>query len=207
MGEWALLLIDIQRDFFDEVVGHFPHYGEHVAHLLRFCREIAMPVVHFRAEFAPDMSDWMLRYRHKGTIPCIAGTPGAQVMDFARPLVEELALVKKRFSAFYGTDLDHLLRTQGIETLVIGGLVTSVCVALTAADAYQRDYAPLIIRECVADEPSRHEAWLEYLDDFIGDVVGLQRFLANAARWRAEDNAKPANASYDFARLKEETME
>jgi len=204
MGEWALLLVDIQQDFFDEIVGHFPHYGEHVARLLHFCREIAMPVVHVRAEFQPDMSDWMIRYRRKGTIPCIAGTPGAQVMDFARPSQKEPALVKKRFSAFHGTDLDHLLRTQEIETLVIGGLVTSVCVALTAADAYQRDYAPLIIRECVADEPPRHQAWLEYLDGFIGEVMSLEHFLAHAARWRAEDAVRPSDTLYDFARFRKQ---
>ena len=161
-----------------------------------------MPVVHVRVEFAPDMSDWMIRYRRKGSIPCLAGTPGAQVMDFAQPLDGELSLVKNRFSAFCRTELDGLLHARGIETLVIAGLVTSVCVALTAADAYQRDYAPLIIRECVADEPPRHQAWLEYLDGFIGDVIGLERFMAHAARWHAEDSVSPAGALYDFARFK-----
>ena len=121
MGEWALLLIDIQCDFCDEVSSHFPAYGEQVARLLSFARLARWPaIIHVRAEFSPDQSDWMLRYRQKGNIPCVAGTPGAEVMDFARALPGETTLVKKRFSAFCRTNLESLLRARGVETVVMG---------------------------------------------------------------------------------------
>jgi nicotinamidase-related amidase len=203
MGEWALLLIDIQRDFYDEVSDHFPAYGEQVARLLSFARLARWPlIIHVRAEFSPDQSDWMLRYWQKGTIPCLAGTPGAQVTDFARPHPGETTLVKKRFSAFCRTSLESLLRARGVETVVMAGLVTSVCVGLSAADAYQRDFATLLVRDAVADEPNLHERALAQLDGFIADVVTLDDLLAHAEKWRAQDRLRAAGAPYDFARFR-----
>jgi len=76
-GEFALLLIDAQGDFWTErVVESFPHFPENIARLLTLCRSEGIEIVHLRASFKPDMSDWMLRYKLLGRIPCIEGAAG-----------------------------------------------------------------------------------------------------------------------------------
>jgi nicotinamidase-related amidase len=58
--QFALLLIDVQRDFWPEQMAEcFPHFPANVARLLKLCRAEGIEVVHLRADFKPDMSDWM----------------------------------------------------------------------------------------------------------------------------------------------------
>ena len=82
--QFALLLIDVQRDFWPEnMESSFPHFPDNITRLLTLCREEGLEVLHLRACFKPDMSDWMLKYRLRGAIPCIEGTPGVETLPFA----------------------------------------------------------------------------------------------------------------------------
>jgi nicotinamidase-related amidase len=93
-----------------------------------------------------------LRY----TIP---GTPGHEfARDFA-PLENELVVRKYRSSGFWGTNLDMLLRSNGIKTVVVGGCTTEGCVESTARDAMFNDFYVVIAEDCVAsDDRAQHEA-------------------------------------------------
>jgi maleamate amidohydrolase len=88
-------------------------------------------------------------------------------------------LVKKRYSAFYGTDLDARLSKSRPEVLVIVGVNTHACVRTTAIDAYQRDYDVIVAGECVAScDPEHHDVTLRYLDGNIARVLPTAEVIA-----------------------------
>ena len=71
---------------------------------------------------------------------CLEGSPESEVHDEIAPLPHEKQILKHRYSAFYNTDLETVLRCLKIEDLVIGGIMTNMCCESTARDAYYRDY-------------------------------------------------------------------
>ena len=93
-GQFALLLIDAQQDFWGEKVAEsFPQLPENIANLLDLCRTHGVEIVHLRASFKPDMSDWMLKYKLSGSIPCVQGTPGIETLPFALEEPGEAVLI------------------------------------------------------------------------------------------------------------------
>ncbi len=157
----ALILVDIQKDFWDPMSGDpaFKAFPENVAKLLSLSRERGYRIIHVRSVFQPDRSDWMLFYRPegRGQTPCISGTEGVEFTEFAEPLNGEKIVEKQTFDAFIGTDLDNHLQSQGIKTVLVAGLETSVCVLFTANSAYLRNYLPLVVSDVCADKVERHE--------------------------------------------------
>jgi nicotinamidase-related amidase len=149
-GHTALLVIDVQREYFDP---DGPAFVEHAAdvlgninRLIDGFREHSLPVVFIKhmnradgsdagrmADFGdPDEADSFV----EGT-PRVEFVPGLHVAS-GDPLV-----VKRRYSAFRGTDLEAILHTAGVRAVVICGLMTSFCCETTARDAHGRDYEVL----------------------------------------------------------------
>lgn len=177
----ALLLIDMQQDFV-AAGGAFASLGidlsmyagmrPRLAGLLTAARRHGVPVVHVQNAALPGrMSDspaqirFNLRMhqaaRREGpplsyTVP---GTPGHEFVPELRPLPGELVVPKYRSSAFWGTNLDLLLRSNQIETVIVGGCTTEGCVESTARDALFSDHYVVIAEDCVAsDDPAQHAA-------------------------------------------------
>ena len=71
---------------------------------------------------------------------CVQGTPESKIYKDIAPLEKEKVITKHRYSAFYNTDLETILRCLGIEDLVISGVLTNMCCESTTRDAYYRDY-------------------------------------------------------------------
>jgi nicotinamidase-related amidase len=91
----------------------------------------------------------------------VEGTPGHDFVEELTPRAGELVVRKYRSSAFWGTDLELLLRSNGIKTVVIGGCTTEGCVESTARDAMFNDLYVVIAVDCVAsDDREQHEASL-----------------------------------------------
>src|SRR5690606_25767551 len=87
----------------------------------------------------------------------------------------ELVITKQYASAFFGTSLASALRVQGVDTLVIAGVSTSGCIRVTAVDALQHGFVPLVVREAVGDRaPEPHEANLYDIQAKYGEVVSLE---------------------------------
>ncbi len=134
-GRYALVLVDLQNDFWSEAAAATaPDLPHRVAALLAFARAEGLTVVHVRARFRPDGRDWMARYRLRNWIPCIDGTPGVETLPFAVEHPGEPVVIKQSFDGFLGTDLDEVLARRGIRGLLIAGLITSTCVLFTAVD-------------------------------------------------------------------------
>jgi nicotinamidase-related amidase len=177
----ALIMIDMQRDFI-EPDGLFASLGidlsmyaesrPRLASLLAAARRAGTIVIHLQNTALPDrMSDSPAQIRfnlrmHKDarrnqpplryTIP---GTPGHQFAPEFMPLESELVVRKYRSSGFWGTNLDMLLRSNGIKTVVVGGCTTEGCVESTARDAMFNDFYVVIAEDCVAsDDRAQHQA-------------------------------------------------
>ena len=179
----ALLLIDMQRDFI-ESDGVFGQLGidlsmyaasrPRLEALLATARRNGILVVHVQNTALPGrMSDspaqihFNLRMHEsaRGDGPplryTIPGTDGHRFADGFEPIGEELVVRKYRSSGFWGTNLNMLLRSNGIDTVVVGGCTTEGCVESTARDAMFSDYYVVIAEDAVAsDDPIQHEASL-----------------------------------------------
>ena len=177
----ALVLIDIQKDFWEPMSGDqtFKAFPENVARLLSISREKGYNIIHIRSVFQPDRSDWMLFYRPegRGQIPCISGTGGTEFTEFAKPMGAEKVIEKQTFDSFIGTDLEEHLQSRGIKAVLIAGLETSVCVLFTANSAYQRKYLPLVVSDACADTGNRHENALEMYGDLSFKTITTSRLI------------------------------
>ncbi|HHX59095.1 MAG TPA: cysteine hydrolase, partial [Candidatus Moranbacteria bacterium] len=103
---------------------------------------------------------------------CLEGDPGGEVIDELSPLPEERIVYKRRYSAFFGTELDLTLREFGVSDLELTGVVTNICVLYTAADARMRNYRVAVNAAAVAgiDEQS-HRFALQEMDKTLGVTV------------------------------------
>src|SRR5215510_15128875 len=200
----ALIVIDMQRDFI-EPDGLFASLGidlsmyaesrPRLASLLAAARRGGTMVIHLQNTALPDrMSDSPAQIRfnlrmHKDarrnqpplryTIP---GTPGhAFAREFA-PLETEPVVRKYRSSGFWGTNLDMILRSNGIKTVVVGGCTTEGCVESTARDAMFADHYVVIADDCVgSDDKEQHDASMLLMSHRF-DMASGQRI---AAVWQA----------------------
>ena len=180
---FVLLLIDVQRDFWpEETAESFPDFPSNVERLLECCRASGLDVVHVRAEFEPDGSDWMTPYRVKGETPCIRGTRGVEVLPCAVEMDGEPVLRKRTFDAFLQPDLLSRLHRARKSFILIAGLETSVCVLLTAASAVQHGFLAAVVEDCCADDPARHEAVVSGYP-FMFDRTTLARLETDHDRW------------------------
>ncbi len=180
---FVLVLIDVQRDFWsEETAKAFPCFTSNVAQLLASCRASGLDIVHVRAEFEPDGTDWMAPYRVKGETPCIRGTTGADVLPCAAERTGEPVMRKQSFDAFLQKDLlTHLQRARK-SFILVAGLETSVCVLLTAASAVQRGFLAAVVDDCCADDPSKHGATLTGYP-FVFDRTSLDTLESDHDRW------------------------
>ncbi|MBV2183366.1 MAG: cysteine hydrolase, partial [Rhizobium sp.] len=88
--------------------------------------------------------------------------------------------IKKRYSAFFGTELDDLLRQSEVGEMVICGINTHACVRTAAIDAYQRDIRVVLAEECIASDDNAHaQMSLSYMDGKIARLAPVAEILAN----------------------------
>jgi nicotinamidase-related amidase len=128
-------------------------------------RRAGQPVVWIRQEFEPDLTDAFLDMRRRGISITIAGTEGCQLLPELERREDDHVIVKKRYSAFFGTGLDDLLDRLRPATLVVAGINTHACVRTTVIDAYQRDYDIVLARDAVGSyDSAHHDSTLAYLD-------------------------------------------
>lgn len=180
---FALLLIDVQRDFWtDDMSQEFAEYEKNIRRLLTVCRDEGIDIVHLRARFQQDESDWMIKYKSSGWIPCIEGTPGVEIFPFAKDEPGEFVIYKQSFDGFHKPALQAYLEKNEKEFVLVAGLVTSVCVLLTAATAAQRGYLVGIVEDCCADSPQAHEHTLQRYP-FIFDRTSVDQVVTSHDKW------------------------
>jgi len=172
----ALLVIDLQKDFLAPLPEAKAHSVVSAAcALVDAARAAGAPVVWVVQRFKADLSDAFLEMRDQNIAVVIEGTRGAALADGLDPGPGEPVIVKKRYSAFFGTDLEAQLRDLGVERVVIAGVNIHACVRMAAIDAYQRDIRVVIAREAVEGFDAEHNAvTLRYLDGKIAEICDLE---------------------------------
>jgi nicotinamidase-related amidase len=166
----AVLVIDVIHDF---VYGKFgseraasilPSLGR----LLGYARDGGVPVIYLTDAHLPaGDAEFEVWGEH-----AVEGSEGAEIVGEVRPMEGDFRILKRRYSCFYATGLDALLRELGVDTVVLTGLVTDICVQHTAADAFFRGYRVHIPRDCVeAVSDDAQDNSLGYMERMYGAEI------------------------------------
>jgi nicotinamidase-related amidase len=139
----ALLVVDMQRFFLDPASPTFTCGGmaiiPTVARLIDAFRRAGRPVIFTRHVHHPDRLDsGIMGWWWEGM--CLEGSEESQIHPELAPIPGEKVVFKHRYSAFYDTDLETVLRCLKVEDVVVTGIMTNLCCESTARDAYYRDY-------------------------------------------------------------------
>lgn len=174
MSQPVLLVIDLVNDYFRDgpLLSQRAALVNSVNGLTALFRGLALPVIWIRQEFSADLSDAFVQMRRKGLRVTIAGTEGARLLPDLDRSQGDYELIKKRYSAFFQTQLDGLLsRLQG-NPLILAGVNTHACIRATAIDAYQRNLEVIIAKDGVRSyDEEHHRVSLRYLDGKIARVL------------------------------------
>ena len=139
----CLLVIDMQRFFLDPDSPTFTCGGQailpNVKKMVEGFRKAGRPVIYTKHVHHPDKLDaGIMGWWWEGM--CKEGSPESDIVEELYPLPNEKVVLKHRYSSFYNTDLEIVLRCLGIKDVVITGIMTCMCCESTARDAYYRDY-------------------------------------------------------------------
>ena len=195
-GRPALIVVDIQAETFydrtDEAIPSMPGYADRMTKariVIDEARRSGIPVIFIQEVHRPDLVDFGRELDGSEDIHCLETNPGTAIaveeMGF---LPSDYLIKKRRYSAFFGTDFEILLRGLKVDTLLLCGGLTDVCVHYTFVDGHQSDYFCRVIEDCVAgSDEDAHEASLramEYLQ--TGARCSLQNTLAAMKSFSAD---------------------
>jgi nicotinamidase-related amidase len=177
----VLIVIDLLNDFFEGspiLAMHRPRLVASTNLLAASFRAAGLPVLWVRQEFAPDLHDAFPEMRAKQIAITIAGTAGCELLPELDRLPGDGLIVKKRYSAFFDTDLDARLTDLQPDLLVVAGVNTHACVRTTVIDAYQRNHHVIVAADCIAsNDPEHHDVTVRYLDGKIARVLPNESIL------------------------------
>jgi ureidoacrylate peracid hydrolase len=209
----ALVVIDMQNDFCasgglvsrdGRDISAAQAMAKRLPALLESARRAGTLVVFVRCLYTRDanpyLSDvWLeqaARERRGGytSIPvCREGSWEGDWYEDVRPQPADIVVTKHRYDAFQGTDLDLVLRSHGIRTVALTGVVTNVCVETTARAAFVRDYYVAVVEDgCAAYVPEDHEHTLRNIRRFFGVTPSIRQLCAI---WDAPASAATAGRS------------
>jgi ureidoacrylate peracid hydrolase len=179
----AVFVVDMQNEFLDPK-GKFARLqipeelvNEKIAKIDKFLectRRAGVQVIYTKEIDDPKyMSEamWERLYRMGTELYCLSGTKEIEIVDKLAPHPGDEVVIKHRFSCFYETDLDMLLKSKKIKTLIMTGTQTNVCVDSTARDGYFHGYHIVMVADCLFTyDPIAHQKALETIDEAFGVV-------------------------------------
>jgi len=193
-GKAALVVIDIQAGTFVEkehrAIPHMPGYSRRMARAriaIEEARLTGIPVILIQEVHRPDLVDFGRELDGNEDIHCIETHPDTAIaIEETGFQPTDYLIRKRRYSAFFGTDFEILLRGLNIDTLLLCGGLTDVCVHYTFVDGHQSDYFCRVIEDCVAGSSKEaHESSLRAME-----------YLQNGAR-RSLDEVLDAMQEYN----------
>ena len=197
----AVLVIDMQNAF-GSPGGMFDKAGVPIANIqaavaptraaVEAARRAGVKIVYLKMGFEADLSDigaddaphgrFMLNLGAKdGVLERDAW--GTDILDELAPSDDDTVVYKTRFSGFYRTELDELLKASGIKYLIVTGCTTSICVESTIRDAFFRDYHCVVLEDCTAEpmganlSRSNHDATILLVERIFGSVSTSTNFI------------------------------
>ncbi len=192
----AVLMIDVQKAFTDESQQQkYPPLAEVLDRsraFVRSARRAGVRVIWVQVTHPAETNSpaWLRQHTRRPATYLDTGSEEAEFHPGFGPEDGELLITKHRYSAFVGTPLELILRSLGVETLIVAGLTTDVCVSSTVRDAFQRDFNVITLRDCTAEvSRARYEAAIEAMGHTFGRVQTSEDVLA---AWKPRLAAAPA---------------
>ncbi len=207
----AVIVVDMQNDFGAEG-GMFHRAGIDISMIqkavvptgkvITAARQSGIPIIYLKMAFKPDLSDAgptdspnYMRHQLLGVGTAVQAPNGAEssilirdtwntdILPALTPMAEDIVLYKHRYSGFFQTELDDILKRRGIKHLIVTGCTTSICVEATIRDAMSRDYSCVLLADCTAEpigndlSRSNHEASLLSIQMLLGWVSSSEEFV------------------------------
>jgi nicotinamidase/pyrazinamidase len=169
MPKKALMVIDMLKDFIEETGALY--CGERARAIVPFIektvrtmRENGAVIIFVADSHEEDDLEFERFTKH-----CVRGTEGAEIINSLRVEPHDHVVRKRRFSAFYGTDMEQILKNEGIDEVYIVGVCTSICVMDTVRDLKDRDYEVYVLKEGIADfDQEAHDCALKRMQNVLG---------------------------------------
>jgi nicotinamidase/pyrazinamidase len=170
----ALIIADMINDFVTGTlkVKRAQAIIPNIRELLKLARKNKLVTIHVTDSHLPKIDpEFDLWGPHAAR-----GSWGSQIIDEFKPKGDEYRVLKRKYSAFQGTELDMLLRELKIEAVILTGVLTDICIQHTAADAFSKSYKVIIPKDCVEtlDEPTQ-----EYALNFMRKNYGAEITTVN----------------------------
>jgi nicotinamidase-related amidase len=164
----ALVVIDVQKGEVSAQDAGIPHMAggaarhARILELVAAARGCAVPVVFIQEVHKRTLADFGRELDGTEGVHCLEGDEATELADGLDPRPDEYLIRKRRYSAFFATELELVLKSYGARTLILVGALTDVCVHYTFADAHQHDYHCRVVTDCVGGSSQRaHDAALE----------------------------------------------
>ncbi|GAA0609174.1 hypothetical protein GCM10009001_28320 [Virgibacillus siamensis] len=170
----ALVLIDVQKESEFGIKG-IEEAVDNTKELIVQCRKLGIPVIYTRQINREDrigLSNGEPLTDEGKPIFYNNGTDAADIVDKIKPGKQDIVIDKYRWSSFYDTSLDLMLKSMGIKHLIIGGFVTDGCLMTTVFDAYFRDYQVNLVKDiCGATNEGAHISSILIMANWIYDLA------------------------------------
>jgi nicotinamidase-related amidase len=188
MSKSALIVVDMVKDFTDpEGLVFYPENRvilPRIREVVQNCRERGFVIVFMQHCYRKDKPDKNLINMRPN---CIEGTGGEEIDPMLEVMPSDYVIKKRRYSAFFGTDLDLVLRENGVKEVVVVGTKTNCCIRATVTDAYYLDYEAIVLSDCVAtNDPVVNQVHLTDIQKYLGRVMTSQEFFAREKSGGAE---------------------
>jgi len=172
IGQPVLIVIDIQRGYGMSaqemgitLMDGAPQMVSRAERVVAAARAAGVPIVFFSEAHRRDGVDFGRELDGDEGVHCVEGDIGTELWPTLTPGSGEYSIAKRRYSCFFGTDLEILLKGLRASTLVLIGGLTDVCVHYTFADGHQHDYHMRVISDCViGSSEARHSASLSAME-------------------------------------------
>jgi nicotinamidase-related amidase len=191
----VLVVVDVQGGSLSSDDTGIPKMGptsereertQRVRELVAACREAGTPVVFVQEVHKRSLVDFGRELDGAETVHALEGDATTELAPGLEVLPDEYLIRKRRYSAFFATELDLVLRSYGARAVLLVGGLTDVCVHYTAVDAHQHDYRIRVLTDCVGGSSvDAHDAALramEYLQrDALVEFPAVMAVLRGAA--------------------------
>lgn len=173
----ALLIIDMQKDFCYKKGALY--LGEGVNKIINPVRTVIesakgnMVLIYtmdWHREDDPEFNIWP---KH-----CVEHSEGAEIIDELTPPIEDYIIRKRKYSAFFGTDLDIILRELDVRRIYVTGVATNICVLHTVGDAVLRNYRVSVIKDCTASiDDDSYDYGIQHMENILkAEIITSAKF-------------------------------
>jgi len=189
----VLIVVDMQNSFLRDE-GAFSRMGLNITYLkstlkpvmrlVEVCRKVGIPIIFTRYVLRPDYTDAGLLVKlfpaARGRSAMVTGTWDSEIVDELSAQPKDYIIDKTRYSAFYNTNMEVILRGLGVDTVVVCGVTTELCVSSTIRDAFFRDYHIVPVKDAMAAiDPVRHDGAIRNFEYGFGKPVTTDEVVAS----------------------------